>query len=416
MDINVTDKSKHSWTYLREESAMWTSDVDFWMDQMTAYQGILDESIKLAESKDDKKRIDHLQNIVTYYSKEVLIDLKSKIYHHRQKLKETKVDKGSPSHALFEVQAELRNATNAIEKALKDYAIEFRALKESLKEANQNKLRKLKTILIPTDFSENAQHASDYALTVLGPGVEKIILFTVFHNPFKSGAEPSIIDSEVRGAEKERFEEEQTRLSKAFPEFRNKIEFKYEVGNLVDQLQMALKTSKVDLVVMGTKGASGIGKLLFGSNTARVVKSVNCPVLIVPEKAPLDLPLRTMMALDMELEEKPEHFDVFTSIIDYYESRLDILHIDAPDDRVSSVHDRVSEEVLLSTLGLEQGNVRHIIAKDVKAAISEESAGRATNLLCVINHHHGWLYNALGMSITNQMVLDTTIPLLVFHK
>ena len=76
----------------------------------------------------------------------------------------------------------------------------------------------------------------------------------------------------------------------------------------------------------------------------------------------------------------------------------------------------MSEEVIMSTLGIEKGNVRHLIAKDVKLAISEESDSRGTNLLCVINHHHGWLFNALGMSITNQMVLDTHIPLLIFHK
>lgn len=415
-NVNLTDQGKLSWTYLRQESAMWTSDVDFWLDQMSAYQGILDDSIQAAQSEEAKKRIAHLQNMVTYYSKELLIDLKSDIFHHRENLLKAEELGELPSSSTLKAQGELRDSAVAIERALKEYNIEFKELKESLRKEERKRLKGIKTILIPTDFSSNAQRAADYALTVLGPGVEKIILFTVFFNPFKSSGEPSIIDKEVRGAEKDRFEEEKLRLTQTFPESKDRIEFRYEVGNLVDQLQMVLNSSKIDLIVMGTKGNSGIGKLLFGSNTARVVKSVTSPILIVPEKAPLDLPLRTMMALDMELIDQPEHFDVFTSIIDYYDSRLDILHIDAPDDRVSSVHDRVSEEVIMSTLGIEKGNVRHLIAKDVKLAISEESDSRGTNLLCVINHHHGWLFNALGMSITNQMVLDTHIPLLIFHK
>lgn len=58
-------------------------------------------------------------------------------------------------------------------------------------------------------------------------------------------------------------------------------------GNLIVQINtIARAAANIDLIVMGTRGASGMMELFFGSNTADVIEQVRvCPVLAVPSKA-----------------------------------------------------------------------------------------------------------------------------------
>jgi len=61
-------------------------------------------------------------------------------------------------------------------------------------------------------------------------------------------------------------------------------EAKMEIGNPYKSISHLITDQKVDLVIMGSKGASGIQELLVGSNTEKVVRNANCPVLTVKEK------------------------------------------------------------------------------------------------------------------------------------
>ena len=56
-------------------------------------------------------------------------------------------------------------------------------------------------------------------------------------------------------------------------------------GNLVETLNGLIGLHQPDLIVMGTKGASGLKRILIGSNTVKVLAHVRVPVLIIPEVA-----------------------------------------------------------------------------------------------------------------------------------
>ena len=57
------------------------------------------------------------------------------------------------------------------------------------------------------------------------------------------------------------------------------------VVSLVDLVPLPLKVAadeRTDLIVMGVRGRGAVDLLLFGSNTARVARAAECPVLIIP--------------------------------------------------------------------------------------------------------------------------------------
>lgn len=56
-------------------------------------------------------------------------------------------------------------------------------------------------------------------------------------------------------------------------------------GDPLDSILSCILTEKIDIVVIGTHGRCGFDRLLLGSTTDRVMRSANCPVLIVPKTA-----------------------------------------------------------------------------------------------------------------------------------
>lgn len=141
----------------------------------------------------------------------------------------------------------------------------------------------MKTILVPTDFSENAKVAAAYALGFAKHN-EYNIHFLHAYLPFKSGFQsPSANESHEREARQEC--EERMRKFQAQLEIKEgeSISFSIKKGHLVNVINTFMETNPVAVVVMGTHGESGTRKDIIGSNTYDVAKSIAVPLLVVPE-------------------------------------------------------------------------------------------------------------------------------------
>lgn len=152
-------------------------------------------------------------------------------------------------------------------------------------------------ILVPTDFSENALHAARYAAKLAEAFDAQLELLTVCSPPLKRNhIAETLINEEMKAAEQQ--------ADKALQQLRPQIEenrsinfsHKVMVGGAVDQIIKVAREDSVDLIVMGTRGAHGINKFLFGSNTGEVIDSSPCPVLAVPLEALIALPKKIVFA------------------------------------------------------------------------------------------------------------------------
>ena len=90
-------------------------------------------------------------------------------------------------------------------------------------------------------------------------------------------------------------------------------------GDLVSTLKKIIKVQKPDLMVMGTKGASGLKKILIGSNTVNVISKTKVPVLVIPEVARFKNFLkkgknRIVLATDLDLLENEDALDILKEI------------------------------------------------------------------------------------------------------
>ncbi|NND94182.1 MAG: universal stress protein [Flavobacteriales bacterium] len=397
------------------ESSIWTSDVDFWLDEVRSFQKVLDKAVNLINDKTRLKSLDHLQNIVHYYGKKILIDLKSKIFHHRESMSS---DLNGTIDATYKTaSAEHQNIHTEvldIEKRMREYKKEFRELKETIDLKEKNLKAPFKQVLIPTDFSLNASRAVDYALSILGSGTKTIKLIHVFDSFVPTTLDHTIDDAAAILARKEEFEKEISRIRKDFPDLASKVEPMFQVGNLNQSIEKILAEEKVDLLVMGTRGA-GNGSLLFGSNTSSIVRSVSTPILVIPDEAPLLPPKRMLFACDLENVKRPEGMEIFKCIAQQYSADLRIVHVDLKEQPIDSAHERFNVKEVLEELSLEGENIEYVQSNDVLDGINEYVKNNMIDIAVTINHHEGFFKTLFSPSTTRQMVLHSHIPILVLH-
>ena len=147
-----------------------------------------------------------------------------------------------------------------------------------------------KVILVPIDFSQHSKRTLEYAKRVATRDNATIRLLHVFQVPDyavtqyeqrQQGSEQ--LRNHVDWAEEQAQENlnavENELLSKGI-----KVKAYLRVGYPFEEIVAMANDPKVDLVIIGSHGLSGIKRLLVGSTAERVVEHAPCPVLVVKER------------------------------------------------------------------------------------------------------------------------------------
>jgi nucleotide-binding universal stress UspA family protein len=190
-------------------------------------------------------------------------------------------------------------------------------------------------------------------------------------------------------------------------------------GNLTGALKKITAAQQPDLIVMGTKGASGLKRILIGSNTVHVLANTNLPVLVIPEVAKFENFLlkgknRIVLATDLELLDNEQSVDILKEIA---------LLIKEPKVRVLSVRPKNTElpdlkklerNFLLSVFNpeieSESSTVFHSNVMDGINFYLNKNAD--TGLVAMIARDTGQL---IQKHYTREMASHTHLPLLIMH-
>ncbi len=195
-------------------------------------------------------------------------------------------------------------------------------------------------ILVPTDFSEQAEYALSLAHQMAGRMNAEIVLIHIVDVP--QGSQVSInVTGEVSGSRdmndvffikliektKQRFADIKERS-----EFSNiKITDKIQMGSPYRQIVEEAKNGDVDLIIMGTTGTSGWEEEIVGSNAEKVVRRAKCPVLTVSNKIDTDEIKDIAFVSDFK-HEHSRLVDLVKEIRDILKAKLHLVKINTPSD------------------------------------------------------------------------------------
>lgn len=276
----------------------------------------------------------------------------------------------------------------------------------------------MKNILFPTDFSENAQNAYSYALHLaekLQASISTVHSYTPIQVPVN--AVQNTVAELIEMEELEQLENYRKAAvnmhQKAIKEHLENVEVKHDlrIGAVVDVILETTKFKQSDLVVMGTKGASGFLGNLIGSNAAAVIEGSTVPVLMIPEDAHYR-PIRKMViATDLDdLEE-----DAIANALEFaalFNAELHCIYVNVAHnpligERMAKLASDFADSPKLTFEILEGSDILEEINKYLKE--------KDMDVLAMKTHKRTFFQKLVGISYARRMAFNTDVPLLVFH-
>jgi len=272
----------------------------------------------------------------------------------------------------------------------------------------------MKKILVPTDFSLPADYAVHYAMELAKLSGASIVLYHSFI-PFESGFY-SIIESTKENLETEKnLYNKLTKIKSYIIKSNNQIPVSVYVDRGPESIQITnfCKKNKIDLIVMGTKGASGLKEVIIGSFTADVMTKAPCLVLAVPKKCKFKMPEKITYASnygrkDIRIIESIAYLNSF------FKAKINILHIDDIDNARESEKAFNKYKIKIENRFPEVPiTFQHIEGEDVAKEILQKTSTDNTSILVIspIKREGIW-YRLFYKSIIKTVCFHIHIPLL----
>lgn len=191
-----------------------------------------------------------------------------------------------------------------------------------------------------------------------------------------------------------------------------------KLGFTIETILEMSENNNIQLIVMGTRGASGIKKALMGSNTSNIIKKSKVPVLAVPSGASFKGLDRIVFACDYHLTENESRLYVLAELAHLFNSEVMIFNV--VDDREK----QPSFEHALQGLKIENilrgaEHSYHFADKDtrdISEIIDDFLVNQKADMLVTIPKRMDFISRLFHKSLTKEMACHSKIPLLALPE
>ncbi len=276
----------------------------------------------------------------------------------------------------------------------------------------------MKKILVPTDFSAQAKNALLVANQIAHKSGCEIILMTVidppksYHPASEEGGDESIEQKYVQYL----IENAEGRMRKLVSE----IEFantdrstKVVLGNIYKCITETVAEEKIDLVVMGTQGSSGLDEILIGSNTEKIVRTATCPVLTVRGHSDGFQGENIVFATSLKEEQLPSigKLQAFQKI---FNAHIHLLYVITPSVSATTREINALKDNFVEKSGLENYTFHTYAESNEESGILHFTEDFGADMIAVATHQRkGWRHFFSG-SIAENIVNHAKQPVLAF--
>ncbi|PWA06252.1 universal stress protein [Flavobacterium psychrotolerans] len=276
----------------------------------------------------------------------------------------------------------------------------------------------MKRILFPTDFSETANNAFVYALELAKYQKAEFIVLHVYdsQNLVYEGCPPSIAEiyETIEWGKFENFKDQIPHLRKIAEEHGLedvKMSHVLRHGNLVKIIKEIADAEKIDLIVMGTHGVSGLKEAFLGSNTGYVI--TNVPVMLL--SVPLEAKFKKMRHFCFTTVFKDEDKKALWEVLDMAKR----FHADVKCLTVKTSHFKETDEGMRkwkSDFDGEPVTFFIIENNDVKKTIRDFLVHQEIDVLSMLTHKRNLIEELFTHSFTQEFSYHCKTPILVLHE
>src|SRR6056297_12875 len=275
----------------------------------------------------------------------------------------------------------------------------------------------MKNILIPTDFSDNAWNAISYALQFFKNEKCKFYFLhtytPIFYRmdyamggPAFSAIPDMEVDVALAGLEKTLKD-----VQEQFPNKNHSFEIVSAFNTLTDEVNELSEKKNIDLVVMGTQGATGAKQFFMGTSTVFVIRKAKVPVMAMPNNCKFKPFKKVLFTSDfLSPYKKTEVYDIIESA-KIHGAEIIVFHI--KEEYELSETQLANKGQLLKHLRNTPFKLVEVRGKLMPDAVLEYIEEHEIDLLAMMNRGHSFFENILIKQNIDQIGFHVHIPFLV---
>jgi nucleotide-binding universal stress UspA family protein len=277
-------------------------------------------------------------------------------------------------------------------------------------------MNKIKKILVPTDLSQNAENAMMYAFDLAKKSGARVAVFYSFDRYHtQDGTYTDVFDLAMESADNALEKHVADALAKGSY---SSVSYNLHTlpGGFMEGMKEIIDIADADLIVMGTKGATGLKEVWVGSNTVSVIEKIKLPIMVVPAEASLKGISKILFMTDLKPINNDTALDMLSEIALLANAKVRIANV-----KDEGEHSNWEERLERSRIGHVLGDgVKHsfhkIENKNVLEGISKYVENKGDiDMIALVTRKKNLFQRLFKTEHAKEMAFRSLLPLLILH-
>ena len=277
----------------------------------------------------------------------------------------------------------------------------------------------MKNILLPTDFSKNSMNAIDYAMRFFENWECDFFILNVqkvsdyISDDLVTGSSSDSVYDSIAIDNKRSVNQLVKKLQEEYKSQSYTFHGLFDYDDFVSAIHQAVQFHSIDIIIMGSNGATGAKEALFGSNTLQVLRSIECPTLTIPEDYTYEGIKSTLFSTQHCKNVSFEGIKVFKEMLNIHQCELNVLELDEHAVNVSNKEDSECLRTLFP-----KHTYTYFCLNTIPGLVAVNTATQLlkVDLHAVFIEKEPFLNRLLFGSDTSKLMYRTLIPLLFLHR
>lgn len=279
----------------------------------------------------------------------------------------------------------------------------------------------MKAILVPTDFSENAWNALKYGMELYKG---RPCTFHLLHvNPLISNKRekkpmlktPQLVEEQILKKSRVQLQHLLNRIEE-LPKIKEHTFVTHTTYSFfIETIRAIIKEYQIEMVIMGTKGASGLKQISLGSNTAAVMTKVKCPLLAIPQDAIYRHPREIAFPTDYRMPYSQNVLDTLEEMVMNTKASLRVLYMSSKDIELEMEQQR-NKDLLQDFFNSYELSFHHVDGNNLSTAVQYFTQSREIDMIAMVAKNLNFLQRILFKPRIEDISYHVKLPFLVMHE
>ena len=187
-----------------------------------------------------------------------------------------------------------------------------------------------------------------------------------------------------------------------------------DYDNFIDSIDQVSEKNQIDLIIMGTKGASGLQKVIFGSNTVRVMQRCKAPVLAIPDNYVFSDLSKVAFIVNNTVSFNIDNLTPLIDLVALNDSKLYVLHV-ADENHLAQKQSK-HVDFFNSSFVNPTHDYMDVKTKDMYQVIHKYIIRNDIKMLCIIGEKHSFLERLFNKHLVETFAFSIDVPFLVMKN